>query len=81
MLRATLRAGVCELLTRPEIDGPVIINEYVEIAKSFFDGSEPKITNGVLDKLAKVLRGGDAEKGGAEDGSDAEKGGDAGQTG
>jgi N utilization substance protein B len=58
VLRATLRAGVCELLTKP--------NEYVEIAKSFFDGSEPKITNGVLDKLAKILR-----SGGTEDSGDA----------
>ena len=93
VLRATLRAGVCELLTHPETDTAVIINEYVEIAKSFFDGSEPKITNGVLDRLAKVLRGdaaksgkaengGDAEKGGdAEDAAGAEKGGDAGPTG
>lgn len=56
VLRATLRAGVCELLTKPEIDAPVIINEYVEIAKSFFDDNEPKLTNGVLDKLAKILR-------------------------
>ena len=86
VLRATLRAGVCELLTKPEIDAPVIINEYVEIAKSFFDGSEPKITNGVLDRLAKILRGG-PENGEAENGGDAEtdgeagNGGDAGQTG
>jgi N utilization substance protein B len=87
VLRATLRAGVCEMLTRGDIDAPVIINEYVEIAKSFFDGSEPKITNGVLDKLAKILRNGDAEIGGdagngdAETVGDAETGGDAGQTG
>jgi N utilization substance protein B len=57
VLRATMRAGVCELLTKPEIDAPVIINEYVEIAKSFFSGNEPKMTNGVLDKLARLLRG------------------------
>lgn len=56
VLRAIMRSGVCELLTKPEIDAPVIINEYVEIAKSFFDGNEPKMTNGVLDKLAKILR-------------------------
>jgi N utilization substance protein B len=69
VLRAILRTGVCEMLTREDIDAPVIINEYVEIAKSFFDGSEPKITNGVLDKLAKVLRTG----GGQGDDGDAGK--------
>ena len=64
VLRAIMRAGVCELLTRPEIDAPVTINEYVEIAKSFFDGSEPKMTNGVLDRLAKILRAGMEADGG-----------------
>jgi N utilization substance protein B len=64
VLRAILRAGVCELLTHPEIDAPITINEYVEIAKSFFDGNEPKMTNGVLDRLAKILRAG-MEPGGA----------------
>ena len=58
VLRAILRAGVCELLTHPEIDAPVTINEYVEIARSFFDGAEPTMTNGVLDRLARILRAG-----------------------
>ena len=58
VLRAILRAGACELLTRPEIDAPITINEYVEIAKSFFAGAEPKMANGVLDRLAKILRAG-----------------------
>lgn len=78
VLRATLRTGVCEMLTREDIDAPVIINEYVEIAKSFFDGSEPKITNGVLDKLAKVLRTGGGQE---DDGGTQKDNGDAGQTG
>lgn len=82
VLRAILRAGVCELLTKPEIDAPVIINEYVEIAKSFFSGNEPKMTNGVLDKLAKVLRAGmePGGTGGRETGG-AETDGNAGSSG
>jgi len=67
VLRAILRAGAGELLTRPEIDAPVIINEYVEIAKSFFDGPEAKLANGVLDRLAKILRAG-METGGRDAG-------------
>jgi N utilization substance protein B len=58
VLRAIMRAGACELLTKPEVDAPIVINEYVEIAKSFFEGNEPKMTNGVLDRLAKILRAG-----------------------
>jgi N utilization substance protein B len=74
VLRAILRAGVCELLTRTDIDAPVIINEYIEIAKSFFDGSEPKITNGVLDRLAKILRTGDTGNGDTGNGEDGGQG-------
>ena len=56
ILRATLRAGVFELLERPEVPGRVVITEYVDVAKAFFDGDEPKVVNGVLDKLAHRLR-------------------------
>ncbi len=56
VLRAILRAGIWELLVRTDIDAPVIINEYVNIAKDFFSGSEPKLVNGMLDRLASTLR-------------------------
>jgi N utilization substance protein B len=55
-LRAILRAAVFELQERKEIPGRVVINEYIDIARAFFDGDEPKVVNGVLDKLAKRLR-------------------------
>ncbi len=55
VLRAILRAGAFELLSRSDIDAPVTIDEYVEIAKSFFTGNEPKLVNGVLDRLARAL--------------------------
>jgi len=66
VLRAILRAGAWELLSRPDIDAPVIITEYVRIAEAFFDGGEPKLANGVLDKLAATLR--DGEGAAAQDG-------------
>lgn len=56
VLRAILRAGVFELLERKDVPPRVIISEYVEIAHSFFAGREPAMVNGVLDKLAHVLR-------------------------
>jgi len=56
VLRAILRAGVWELLSRPDIDAAVVITEYVRIAEAFFDGGEPKLVNGVLDRLAVTLR-------------------------
>ncbi|MDA8252441.1 MAG: transcription antitermination factor NusB [Rhodospirillales bacterium] len=56
VLRALLRAGVAELGMG---DGPparVVINEYLDVAHGFFDGDEPRMANGVLDRLARQLR-------------------------
>lgn len=54
--RAILRAGVAELEQRADIPVPVVINEYVEIAKAFFDGPEPGFINATLDACARDLR-------------------------
>ena len=56
ILRAILRAGVVELMERPDVPAKVAISEYVEVAKAFFADEEPKVVNGVLDKLARRLR-------------------------
>lgn len=58
LLRQVLRAGAYELSTHADIPAKVIINEYMDIANAFFTGGEPKMVNGVLDKLAHVLRDG-----------------------
>ena len=50
-MRAIFRAGGYELLTR-SAPHEVVIDEYVEIAKSFFDGPEPGFVNGALDAIA-----------------------------
>lgn len=54
--RAILRAGAAELEQRRDIPAPVVIDEYVEIAKSFFDGPEPGFVNATLDACARDLR-------------------------
>ena len=56
-LRAILRAGAFELTQRPDVPLEVAIDEYVEIAKSFFEGPEPGVVNGVLDAIAREARG------------------------
>jgi len=58
LLRAMLRAGAYELAEHADIPAKVIINEYMDIANAFFTQGEPKMVNGVLDKLARVLRDG-----------------------
>jgi N utilization substance protein B len=34
----------------------VVIDEYVDVAKAFFEGDEPRVVNGVLDLLAHEMR-------------------------
>lgn len=56
ILRAILRAGCYELLARRDIPPRVVISEYLDVAHAFFAGKEPAMVNGVLDRLAHVLR-------------------------
>lgn len=51
-----LRAGTYELLARHDIPAAVVINEYVEVAKAFFDDGQAKFVNGILDAVAKDAR-------------------------
>lgn len=55
-VRAILRAGAYELTHRPDVPVEVVIDEYVELAKSFFEGPEPGFVNGALDGVAKDVR-------------------------
>lgn len=52
-----LRAALAEFYAAPETDTPIIINEYVDLTRSFYDGPEVKIANALLDRFARVLRG------------------------
>jgi N utilization substance protein B len=55
-LRAILRAGAYELTQRADVPVEVAIDEYVEIAKSFFEGPEPGFVNAALDGIARDRR-------------------------
>ena len=52
-----LRAGMAEFYADAATDAPIIVNEYVDLTRSFFEGTEVKIANALLDKFAKVMRG------------------------
>ncbi len=58
--RSILRAGAFELMRRRDVPAEVAIDEYVEIAKSFFEGPEPGFINAALDAIARDARAGDA---------------------
>lgn len=54
--RAVLMIAGCEFLRHPEVPYRVVINEAVDLAKSFGGTDGHKYVNGVLDKLAAVMR-------------------------
>ena len=51
-----LRAGAYELVARPDIPVSTTISEYLDVAHAFFDKSDARIVNGVLDAVAKAVR-------------------------
>ena len=54
--RGILLLAAFELKNAPEIPYKVVINEAIELAKSFGGTDGHKYVNGVLDKLASTLR-------------------------
>ena len=56
VLRAVMRAGGAELWMADGPPAKVVINEYLDVAHGFFAGEEPRMANGVLDRLAHLLR-------------------------
>lgn len=55
-LRAILRSGAFELAERRDVPAKVVITEYVDVAKAFFDADATAMVNAVLDTLARKLR-------------------------
>lgn len=62
VLRSILRAGAFELSAMEKVPPRVVITEYVDVAHAFFEGAEPALVNGVLDRLAHTLRTGEMNK-------------------
>jgi len=58
--RSILLLGACELKHHVETPYRVVINEAIELAKTFGGTDGHKFVNGVLDKLAPELRAGEA---------------------
>lgn len=53
LMRSILRISVYELIYEFKIPKKVVLNEYIEIAKLFFNGEEPSLINAILDVILK----------------------------
>jgi N utilization substance protein B len=51
--RNALRVAVCELLHRPDVPPPAVINEAVEIGKTFGTADSGAFINGILDAVLR----------------------------
>jgi N utilization substance protein B len=56
-MRQILRAGTYELVARPDVPVATAISEYVDVAGAFYDKREKGFVNGLLDAVAKTVRG------------------------
>lgn len=56
LLRTILFAGAFELLSHADVPSRILVSAYVDIAHAFYGGREPGLVNGVLDRLAKIIR-------------------------
>lgn len=57
-MKAILRAGTYELIARPDVPRGAVVNEYVDVAKAFFDAREAGFVNGLLDAIGGAVRAG-----------------------
>lgn len=55
LLRAILICASYEILVQ-DVDSPIIINDYLNVAHSFYERGEVGLINGVLDSISKVFQ-------------------------
>lgn len=56
-MRQILRAGTYELLARNDVPVGAVISEYLDVTDAFYDRREKGFVNGLLDAVAKEVRG------------------------
>lgn len=56
LLQAIFLCGAFELMVLQSIDAPLIIAEYLHVTHAFYEKSEAKLVNAMLDSLSKTVR-------------------------
>lgn len=57
LIQSAVLAAVSELFTASDrgVDTPIIINDYLEVTRAFFDEKEVKLVNGMINACQKAL--------------------------
>lgn len=58
LLKSILLCGACELFRHHEIDAPIVISDYMNVTDGFYDTSEKKLVNAVLDQVKQSFKDG-----------------------
>jgi N utilization substance protein B len=56
LLNAVFLCGAFELMVLQAIDYPLIISDYLHVTHAFFDESEAKLVNALLDSIRQTVR-------------------------
>ncbi len=56
LLKAIIMCASYELLAECDIDSPIIINDYLNVAHAYFEAGEVGLINAILDNVAKATR-------------------------
>ena len=56
LLQSILFCGIFELMAHGDVDPAIIINDYLNVAHSFYEHGESTLINGVLDAVLKSIR-------------------------
>jgi N utilization substance protein B len=56
LLLAILMCAAYELMTHLDIDAPIIMNDYIDVTQSYYEGNESSFVNGILDRFKTLYR-------------------------
>lgn len=56
LLQAILRCFAYEVINHNDIDAPILITDYIEVTKAFYDRDEARLVNGIADAMARDIR-------------------------
>ena len=56
IFQVIIKSAIFEFLYKPQTSINIIINEYLNAAKSFIDNNQKKFLNALLDKISKKIR-------------------------